>query len=107
MQFAPYITLRYRPFIKHLNAYVFTDLGYAIPFTTENNVQIFSEGVMWNAGVGYSLMFAKHFGLNFNIGYNLQQIKGTPYVLTPTDNNTHIATNNIRHSIAFALGLIF
>ena len=107
MQFAPYITMRYRPFTKHLNAYVFTDLGYALPFSIANNVQSFSEGVMWNAGVGYSLMFAKHFGLNFNVGYNLQQIKGTPYLLSSSNSDTKIASNNIRHSVAFAIGLIF
>jgi hypothetical protein len=111
MQFAPYITMRYRPFVKHLNAYVFTDLGYAIPFKTEEGIQTFSNGVMWNIGVGYSYMFKKHFGLNFNVGYSLQQIEGTPthiaeHPISGFDMDI-IAQNNLRHSIGIAVGLIF
>ena len=108
MQFAPYLTFRYRSY-KHLNLYLFTDLGYAIPFKTSTGIQTFSEGVMWNAGVGYSLMFAKHFGLNFTVGYNLQQIKGTPCG-PPAPGSSYaydIAGNNIRHSIAISVGVVF
>ncbi|MBR3951425.1 MAG: outer membrane beta-barrel protein [Bacteroidaceae bacterium] len=111
MQLAPYLTMRYRPISSHLNAYLFTDLGYAIPFKTSEGIQTFSNGVMWNIGVGYSYMFKKHFGLNFNVGYYLQQIQGTPTLIIEhpigrTDVGI-IAQNNLRHSIGVTLGLIF
>lgn len=106
MQFAPYLTMRYRPIKQHLNAYLFTDLGYSIPFEKSVN---FSKGWLWNAGIGYSYMFRKHFGLNFNIGYNLLQIVGTPIVVTDknTGNESKIISNNLRHSVTFAIGLVF
>lgn len=107
MQFAPYITFRYRS-IKHLNLYLFTDLGYAIPFKTIDGIQTFSEGVMWNAGIGYNFMLTQHFGLNFSVGYNLQQIKGTPCEEEAPGGNRHdIAENNLRHSINFTVGIAF
>lgn len=106
VQFVPYLTLRYRPIKKHLNAYVFTDIGYAIPFKNTKN---FSEGWMWNAGIGYNYMLRKHFGFNFNICYNLQQIIGTPAMAIDSTGrlSSMIAHNNLRHSISIAIGLVF
>lgn len=103
MQFAPYLTVRLHPIACHRNAYVFTDLGYAVPFNETKN---FSEGWLWNAGIGYRYMFRKHFGLNFNVSYNLQQIIGTPYKVEDS-NLSLLAKNNLRHSIGIAVGLIF
>ena len=59
----------------------------------------FTPGVLFNLGVGYTKMFAKHFGVNFQLGYNLKQFK-----------YTHSNIPNLeatRHSVIFGLGLTF
>lgn len=106
MQFTPFATVKYRPFVKHLNAYLFTDIGYSVPF---KNARFFSEGFMWNIGVGYSWMFFKHFGLNASIGYNLLQIKGiSSFYTDPVTNEVKtIEANNLRHSLGFSIGVVF
>jgi len=90
-----YATLRYKPIEKVKDAYVFTDLGYAIDSEKDD----FTPGVLFNLGVGYTKMFAKHFGVNFQLGYNLKQFK-----------YTHSNIPNLeatRHSVIFGLGLTF
>ena len=90
-----YATLRYKPIEKVKDSYVFTDLGYAIDSEKDD----FTPGVLLNLGVGYTKMFAKHFGVNFQLGYNLKQFK-----------YTHSNIPNLeatRHSVIFCLGLTF
>ena len=90
-----YVTLRYKPIEKMKDAYVFTDLGYGIDSEEDD----FTPGVLFNLGVGYTKMFAKHFGVNFQLGYNLKQFK-----------YTHSNIPNLeatRHSVIFGLGLTF
>ena len=90
-----YATLRYKPIEKVKDAYVFTDLGYAIDSEKDD----FTPGVLFNLGVGSTKMFAKHFGVNFQLGYNLKQFK-----------YTHSNIPNLeatRHSVIFGLGLTF
>ncbi len=90
-----YATLRYKPIEKMKDAYVFTDLGYAI----ESKKDDFTQGALVNLGVGYTKMFAKHFGVNFQLGYNLKTFS-YPYGDTP-------ALKATRHSVIFGVGLTF
>ena len=90
-----YVTLRYKPIEKMKDAYVFTDLGYAI----ESKKDDFTQGALFNLGVGYTKMFAKHFGVNFQLGYNLKTFSH-PYGDMP-------ALKATRHSVIFGLGLTF
>ena len=90
-----YATLRYKPIEKVKDAYVFTDLGYAIDSEKDD----FTPGVLFNLGVGYTKMFAKHFGVNFQLGYNLKQFKY---------NHSNIPDlKSTRHSVIFGVGLTF
>ena len=90
-----YATLRYKPIEKMKDAYVFTDLGYAIDSKKDD----FTPGVLFNFGVGYTKMFAKHFGVNFQLGYNLKQFKYT--------HSNVPGLKSTRHSVIFGLGLTF
>ena len=104
--FPLYATFRYRPIKQHLNAYVFTDLGYA---PASRSTKEISHGWMWNAGVGYTLMFRRHFGLNFQLCYNMQQYAGVGITLRNiyTDQLEHVKSNNLCHSLGFGIGLVF
>lgn len=103
--FPVYGTFRYRPLPKFLDGYVFTDLGYGI--IKNDNV---AQGWMWNVGVGYTKMFRKHFGLNFQLGYNLKEFGGIPSYEVDFVNgefNYVGKKSSIRHSVSFGIGLVF
>lgn len=103
--FPVYGTFRYRPVPKFLNGYVFTDLGYGL-FKNDN----VAPGWMWNAGIGYTKMFRKHFGLNFQLGYNLKEFGGIPSYevdLVNGEFNFIGKKSSIRHSVSFGFGLVF
>lgn len=104
--FPVYATFRYRPIKQHLNAYVFTDLGYA---PASRDTKEISHGWMWNAGIGYTLMFRRHFGLNFQICYNMQQYAGIGILMRNiyTDQLDFVKSNNLSHSLGFGIGLVF
>lgn len=87
-------TLRYRPIRKFLDTYLYTDLGYGLG-KRENSIY---PGWMWNLGIGYTKMFRRHFGLNLQCGYNFK---------TFNIQTCHTAKSNIRHSLAFGIGLVF
>lgn len=91
-------TFRYRPFRGFLDAYTYTNLGYGL-FSREKSIY---PGWMWDAGVGYTLMFRKHFGLNFQVGYNLKEFRD---VYSDADGNWN--GNSIRHSLSLGFGLVF
>lgn len=103
--FPVYVTFRYRPFTKLLKSYVFTDLGYGL-FKNDN----VAPGWMWNAGIGYTKMFRKHFGVNLQLGYNLKQFGGIPSYevdLVNGEFNYIGKKSSIRHSVSFGFGLVF
>lgn len=92
-------TFRYRPFRTFLDAYTYTNLGYGL-FGGEDSSSHF--GWMWDAGVGYNLMFRRHFGLNFQVGYNLKEFRDVYY-----DADGSWSGNSIRHSLSLGFGLVF
>ena len=67
------------------------------------------QGWIWNTGIGYRWMFRKHFGLNFQFSYFMQQYKGVKTTMYEryTNKSFTLDRNNLRHSLAFTLGLVF
>ena len=102
--FPLFATLHYSPFEKITNLYFYTDLGYAIIDKKTTHT-----GALWNLGVGYKKMFRPHFGLNFQIGYNLKKIRDIDYYhyIVETEELYHYKRNNTRNSLSFGVGLIF
>ena len=66
-------------------------------------------GWLWNLGVGYRIMFRKHFGLNFQLCYNLQQFGGTNILVNneTTQQSYYDISNNLRHSLSAGIALVF
>lgn len=103
--FPIYGTFRYRPLQKIYDGYVYTDLGYGV-FKNDN----ITPGWVWNVGIGYTKMFAKRFGLNFQLGYNLKEFDNIPSfkVGFESDEINYVGKkSSIRHSISFGIGLVF
>lgn len=103
--FPVYGTFRYHLLPKMPNGYVYTNLGYGI-FKNDN----VTPGWMWDAGVGYTKMFRKHFGLNFQLGYNLKEFGKIPsYEINfPNGEVNYVGEkSSIRHSVSFGIGLVF
>ena len=98
-------TFRYRPIRTFLDTYVYTNLGYGV-FTREDSIY---PGWMWDAGVGYTKMFRKHFGLNFQVGYNLKEFHGQNfYEIDPDSGADYVRKfNSVRHSLSLGVGLVF
>ena len=84
---------RYRPIRKYPDPYLYTNLGYGI-----GNERDLYAGWMWDAGIGYTKMFYRHFGLNFQFGYNLK---------TFHMHSGCTVHSNLRHSLSFGVGLVF
>ena len=94
--FPVFATVHYIPVKNHIpNAYLYTNLGYAL------KGEISRRGWLYDIGIGYKKMFRKHFGLNFQFGYNLKQFKIPYYYPVPKDRSS------IRHSLSFGFGFIF
>ena len=103
--FPIYGAFRYRPLKNFLNAYVYTNLGYSV-FENKH----IASGLMWDAGIGYTKMFRKHFGLNFQLGYNLKQFRNVPGYEYDWDKQELIYLGKkscFRNSISFGAGLVF
>lgn len=103
--FPLYGTFQYHPMSSLPNGYVFTDIGYGI-FKSDN----VTPGWIWNAGIGYIKMFRKHFGLNFQLGYNLKEFGNIPsYYVNLKDEELNYAgkKSSIRHSLSIGVGLVF
>lgn len=96
-----YATVRYKAIEKVPDLYLFTDLGYAL------KVGDFTKGFTGNIGIGYTHMFKKHFGLNFQIAYNLKRFNDIPvYVYDVDTHETHYLNgNSTRHSLSFGIGV--
>lgn len=111
--FPLYATFNYHPATKAPDFYVFTDLGHGIGRSNSS----LHNGWLWNAGCGYRLMFRKHFGLNFRIGYNLKQFKNIKTYLYEggfdEENSiyylkrTSTTSKTLRHSLQVGFGFVF
>ncbi len=97
-------TVYYRPLKKYLNPYVYTNLGYGLG---KRRYGSFASGWLLDAGIGYTKMFARHFGLNCQFGYNLKQfdVETTVYIDNLPVGSYFI--KDIRHSLSFGFGLVF
>lgn len=115
-----YATFRYSPLKKVPGFYAFTDLGYAPPIGPGKSItwsmgqeQTRYEGLnygwLWDLGVGYRIMFRKHFGLNFQLCYNLQQFGGTNILVNNemTQQSYYDISDNLRHSLSAGIALVF
>ena len=101
--FPIFATLQYFPIITFPSAYAYTNLGTAIKGSDAHS------GLMFDAGLGYRKMLKKHFGLNFQLGYNLKHINDTPNYILAEDNQSYerISVTSVRHSISLGVGVIF
>ena len=93
--------MRYKAIEKVPDLYLFSDLGYAL------KVGDFTKGFTGNIGIGYTHMFKKHFGLNFQIAYNLKRFNDIPTIIYDANlQETHYGTtNSTRHSLSFGVGI--
>ncbi len=96
-----FATTRYKAFKTIPDMYLFTDLGYAL------KVGDYTKGFTGNIGVGYTHMFKKHFGLNFQIAYNLKRFNDVPTYIYDVDKQETRFTyeNSTRHSLSFGVGI--
>lgn len=96
-----YATVRYKAIEKVPDLYFFSDLGYAL------KVGDFTKGFTGNIGIGYTHMFKKHLGLNFQIAYNLKRFNDIPTIIYDANSQeTHYGTtNSTRHSLSFGVGI--
>lgn len=97
-----FLTCYYSPLSKLPRAYTYTNLGYAI-----DKSSTFTKGMLFDLGIGYRKMFRQHFGLNFQIGYNLKQFRDEVIWVDEQLNFTHGNYSQWRHSISFGFGFIF
>ncbi len=100
--FPLFASAHYSPLKKHTNFYTYTNVGYAIVGKQETY-----KGAMWDLGVGYKKMFRRHFGLNFQVGYNWKQFQNVPSYVMIEDAMLPSRNDNTRSSISLGLGLIF
>ena len=98
-----FATVRYKALEKVPDAYVFANMGYAIKSGE------FTKGLTGSLGIGYTHMFAKHFGLNFQIAYNLKRFNDIPTYIYNVDKGetTYSKENTTRHSLSFGIGVTF
>lgn len=99
-----FATLRYKPVRKQPQAYLFTDLGYGLKLGDDSN-----SGFSGRLGIGYTWMIMRHFGLNFQIAYDLKNFCDitTAYYNEAMDKTEFFKSNSTRHSISFGIGLTF
>lgn len=102
-----YGTFRYSPVPCIPKGYVYTNLGYGC-FAND----AIAPGWMWDLGIGYTKMFRRHFGLNFQIGYNLKEFAGIPSYRYDIDTENITITylgkiKDLRHSLSIGIGLVF
>lgn len=104
-----FAVLHYHPIDKVKDAYLYTNVGYA-PISNED----FNSGFLWDLGVGYTKMFHSHFGLNFQLGYNMKNFDDFPHYQVVYDQAKDATLiyadgkeSTMLHSITFGFGLVF
>ncbi len=104
---SPLATLRYKPFDGLLhNWYTFINIG---PCFRTNNSLYNTSGFMAEVGVGYTKMFAKHFGVFGQVGYSLNQFcnrVGSINAATGAVGGIH-NVNSYRNSVFVSAGVVF
>ncbi|MBP3227590.1 MAG: hypothetical protein J6M53_02265 [Bacteroidaceae bacterium] len=98
-----FATVRYKFLSSVPNAYAFADAGYAI------KAGDYTQGFTGSLGVGYTHLFTRRFGLNFQLAYNLKQFTGLPYYTIDTASGyaSYSEVSSTRHSIALGIGITF
>lgn len=104
---APYATIRYKPFEgSGKDLYLYGNLGWAIG--TDDKHNRFYPGFTGEAGLGYTKMFAKHFGVYIHAGYGFNQMR---YTATGINTDGSIAFNEKVHdnrgSLVVSVGIVF
>lgn len=98
-----FATIRYKALKSIPQSYAFTNIGYGIG-SSDN----FTKGVMWDVGIGYTKMLAKHFGLNFQLAYGLKTFDDSFSVIDYSDmKQSYQKSTSLRHSVSFGIGLTF
>lgn len=99
--FPVFAAFRYSPFKQSLSPYVFTNVGYSFETSTAD------RGMFGDLGVGYRHMFKKHFGLKFELGYNLKNIRLDGYNVEMNGDYSAKVYSLFRHSLFAGIGLVF
>lgn len=99
--FPVFAAFRYSPLRQSLAPYAFTNVGYSFETSTAD------RGMFWDLGVGYKRMFRKHFGLKFEIGYNLKNLRLDSYSMDANNNYSPKCYSLVRHSLFAGVGLVF
>ncbi len=110
-----FATVRYMPWTKPRVAdfFFFSHLGGGI--STDENRGL-NGGFMADIGAGWHKMFRRHFGLEFELGYRVNQFNSDASYLTVfiDEENQTFQLYNVRsvntfwrHSLFFGVGLIF
>lgn len=101
--FPVYAAFRYRPLSRIPAAYVYTNAGYGL----FKSVNIYA-GWMGDLGIGYQYMLRKHFGLNFQLGYNLKEFAGIEsYAYDPSTGQTTFWERKVPSAIRFPLASVW
>ncbi|MDR1116293.1 MAG: hypothetical protein LBL33_09175 [Tannerella sp.] len=95
--FPLFASVQVSPF-KHRKLFFYNDLGYSL------DTEISYSGLHEELGVGYKLMFRKHFGLSFNLGYNLKQMQN---ILIEHENGRKKMSFTTRQSLSAGFGFVF
>lgn len=96
-----FLTCHYAALPSVPRVYGFTYLGYAIGSSN------FTNGMLFDLGIGYKKMFRRHFGMNFQLGYNLKQFEGETLFFDNKEDLHAINYSQWRHSLSFGIGFIF
>jgi len=98
-----FATVRYSVLPCLPQAYAYADLGYAVKAGDYN------KGLMGGIGIGYTHMFARHFGLNFQVGYQLKRFEDIPLVVYFPDSGetSYSEKSSTRHSLSLGIGVTF
>lgn len=96
-------TVRYRPLKKFLDPYLYTNLGYGLGKNEHANI----PGWMWDAGIGYTKMFRRYFGLNCQFGYNFKDFSNVVSAIDDKGDFYDRRMHMLRHSLSFGFGLVF
>ncbi|MDR1382149.1 MAG: hypothetical protein LBJ47_11815 [Tannerella sp.] len=94
--FPVFVSVHVTPF-KYKKLFFYNDLGYSL------DTKISYPGLHEELGAGYKLMFKKHFGLSFNLGYNLKQMQN----IIINDNGMTGTSYTTRHSLSAGMGFVF